>query len=52
MQAGDTLIICDTVPVLVQVVKMGTPHIQLKGIIYSDRLKGDIRVPVALQQAV
>ena len=48
----DTLIICDTVPVVRQKVEMITPHIQFVGLIEDNRLKGEIRVPVTLQQAV
>ncbi len=48
----DTLIIRDTVPVLRQKVEMLTPHIRLTGIIGNERLKGTIRVPVTLHQAV
>lgn len=48
----DTVIIRDTVPVLRQKVEMITPHIELSGIIENERLKGTIRVPVTLRQAV
>ena len=48
----DTVIIRDTVPVLRQKVEMITPHIQLTGIIEENRLRGEIRVPVTLHQAV
>ena len=48
----DTLIIRDAVPVLRQKVEMLTPHIRLTGIIGNERLKGTIRVPVTLHQAV
>lgn len=48
----DTLVIRDTVPVLRQKVEMITPHIQLRGIIEDERLKGEIRIPVTLRQAV
>lgn len=48
----DTVIIRDTVPVLRQKVEMRTPHIELTGIIEDERLKGSIRVPVTLNQAV
>lgn len=48
----DTVIIRDTVPVLRQKVEMITPHIQLTGIIEGNRLRGEIRVPVTLHQAV
>lgn len=48
----DTVIIRDTVPIVRQKVEMLTPHIQLTGLIEDGRLKGEIRVPVTLQQAV
>lgn len=48
----DTVIIRDTVPILRQKVEMLTPHIQLTGIIEDNRLRGEIRVPVTLHQAV
>lgn len=48
----DTVIIRDTVPLLRQKVEMITPHIQLTGMIEDSRLKGQIRVPVTLNQAI
>lgn len=48
----DTVIVRDTVPVLRQKVEMITPHIRLTGMIENERLKGEIRVPVTLHQAV
>ena len=48
----DTLIIRDTVPLLWQKVEMTTPYIQLTGLIGDKRLKGDIKVPVTINQAV
>lgn len=48
----DTLIIRDTVPLLRQKIEMRTPHIELTGIIEAERLKGSIRIPVTLNQAV
>lgn len=48
----DTVIIRDTIPVLRQKVEMITPHIRLTGIIEDRRLRGEIRVPVTLRQAV
>lgn len=48
----DTVVIRDTVPLLRQKVEMITPHIRLTGIIEDNRLKGEIRVPVTLRQAV
>lgn len=48
----DTVIIRDTVSVLRQKIEMQTPHIELTGIIEDERLKGSIRIPVTLNQAV
>lgn len=48
----DTVVIRDTVPVPRQKVEMLTPHIRLTGIIEDNRLRGEIRVPVTLRQAV
>lgn len=48
----DTVIIHDTVPLFRQKVEMITPHIQITGIIENCRLKGQIRVPVTLNQAI
>lgn len=48
----DTVIMRDTISVLRQKVEMITPHIRLTGLIEHERLKGEIRVPVTLHQAV
>lgn len=48
----DSIVIRDTVPVLVKSVSMITPHIQLSGIIEKDSLIGKIHLPVTLRQAV
>lgn len=48
----DSVVIRDTVPVLVKSVSMITPHIQLSGIIEKDSLIGKIHLPVTLRQAV
>lgn len=48
----DSVVIIDTVPVLVKSVSMNTPHIQLCGIIEKDSLIGKIHLPVTLRQAV
>lgn len=48
----DTVIVRDTVPLLRQKIEMTTPHIRLTGLIEAGRLKGEIHVPVTLQQAV
>lgn len=42
----------DTVPLLWQKVEMNTPYIQLTGLIGDKRLKGDIKVPVTINQVV
>lgn len=51
-QVKDSVVIRDTVPVLVKSVSMITPHIQLSGIIERDSLIGKIHLPVTLRQAV
>lgn len=48
----DTIIIRDTMPVVVRAVKMDTPFLKIDCIIDSERLVGNIRVPVTLRQAV
>lgn len=48
----DTVVIRDTVPLVRRKVEMITPHIRLTGLIEDGRLKGDIRLPVTLRQAV
>lgn len=48
----DTVVIRDTLPQVRQKVEMITPHIRLTGLIENNRLKGEIRVPVTLNQAV
>ena len=48
----DTVFIRDTVPVVQQKVEMVSPHIHLDAVIDNDSLKGDIRLPVTLQQTV
>ena len=48
----DTVVICDTISLLRQRVEMITPHIRLTGLIENNRLKGEIRLPVTLRQAV
>lgn len=48
----DSVIIRDTVPVIVKSVSMNTPHIRLSGIIEKDSLIGKIHLPVMLRQAV
>ena len=48
----DTVILRDTTPVVRQKVEMLSPHIALRGIIDDGRLKGRIRLPVTLHQAV
>lgn len=48
----DTLVVRDTAFVAAQRVQMITPHIQMRGIIENQRLKGDIHLSVTLRQAV
>lgn len=48
----DTVVVRDTVPLLRQKVEMITPHIRLEGIIEDQHLKGSIRIPVVLHQAL
>lgn len=48
----DTVFIRDTVQVVQQKVDMASPHIQLDAVIDNDTLRGDIRLPVTLQQTV
>ena len=48
----DTVFMRDTVHVVQQKVEMASPHIQLDAVIDNDTLKGDIRLPVTLQQTV
>jgi hypothetical protein len=51
-QIKDSVVIRDTVPILVKSVSMITSHIQLSGIIERDSLIGKIHLPVTLRQAV
>ena len=48
----DTVFIRDTVQLVQQKVEMASPHIQLDAVIDNDTLRGDIRLPVTLQQTV
>ena len=48
----DTVFIRDTVRVVQQKVEMASPHIQLDAVIDNDTLRGDISLPVTLQQTV
>ena len=48
----DTVFIRDTVQVVQQKVEMASPHIQLDAVIDNDTLRGDISLPVTLQQTV
>lgn len=48
----DSVVIRDTVPVLVKAVAMNTPHIQLNGIIENNSLIGTVHLPVVLHQAI
>lgn len=51
-EVKDSVIILDTVKVYVKSIKMDTPHLQVKGIIENNQLKGDIYLPVNLHQAI
>lgn len=48
----DTIVIRDTAALVRRKIEMITPHIRLTGLIEGDRLKGEIRIPVTLRQAV
>ena len=48
----DTVFIRDTVQVVQQKVEMASQHIQLDAVIENDTLRGDIRLPVTLQQTI
>lgn len=48
----DTFIVRDTVPLLRQKIEMVTPYIELTGLIEGNRLTGDIKIPVMLNQAI
>ena len=48
----ETVFIRDTIPVVQQKVEMASSHIQLDAVIDNDTLRGDIRLPVTLQQTV
>ncbi len=48
----DTVIIRDAIPLVRPKMEMITPHIQLTGLIENNRLEGNLKVPVTLNQAV
>lgn len=48
----DSIVIRDTVPVVIKSVSMNTPHLKLAGTIEKDSLVGSIHLPVTLRQAV
>ncbi len=48
----DTVIIRDTIPLVRPKVEMITPHIQFTGLIEDNHLKGNLKVPVTLNQAI
>lgn len=48
----DTLVIRDTITVLLKKVEMNTPHLQVNGMIEGNQLTGKIYLPVSLHQAV
>ena len=47
----DSVMLRDTVPVLLTAVRMDTPYLKINGIIENDRLTGKINLPVTLNQA-
>lgn len=51
-QMRDSIIIRDTVPMVIKTVSMNTPHLKLTGTIENDSLVGSIHLPVTLRQAV
>ena len=51
-QIRDSIIIRDTVPVVIKTVSMNTPYLTLAGTIENDSLVGSIHLPVTLRQAV
>lgn len=51
-QIRDSVIIRDTVPMVIKTVSMNTPYIQMSGVIEKDSLIGSIHLPVTLRQAV
>lgn len=51
-QIRDSIIIRDTVPVVIKTVSMNTPHLKLAGTIDNDSLVGSIHLPATLRQAV
>lgn len=51
-QIRDSIIIRDTVPVVIKAVSMNTPYLKLAGTIENDSLVGSIHLPVTLRQAV
>ena len=48
----DSIVIRDTVPVVIKSVSMNTPHLKLAGTIENDSLVGSIHLPVTLRQAI
>lgn len=48
----DSVVIRDTIPVIIKSVDMNTPYIRLHGTIENNRLEGNIYLPVTLRQAV
>lgn len=48
----DSVVIRDTIPVIVKSVSMNTPYIRLSGVIEKDSLIGKIHLPARLRQAV
>ena len=48
----DTSIVRDSIPIMLQILKMDTPHLKIDGTIENNRLKGKIHLPVRLNQIV
>ncbi|PXV57418.1 cell division protein FtsL [Dysgonomonas alginatilytica] len=48
----DSVVIRDTVTVVVKTIKMDTPYLQVSGVIENNQLTGNIHLPVTLHQAV
>lgn len=51
-QIRDSIIIRDTVPVVIKAVSMNTQYLKLAGTIENDSLVGSIHLPVTIRQAV
>lgn len=51
-QIRDSIVIRDTVSVIIKAVSMNTPYLKLSGTIENDSLVGSIHLPVTIRQAV